>query len=136
MLAGLILVLIALLVEEAGALRVGGRGLQRAGWHRPHTVLQAVNNPSKLAELQGEFAALGTDTESARHKELSTVMRCVDALRQLEADLAMMEEHLAGNDDSLKETARFFSKEFEQCKAEIEGQLNSILDGDDGPSRR
>ena len=92
----------------------------------------AIHRPELLAVLQRELASLEAvviGSESLlRWKELSTVSRCVAALQELELDLAMLREHLEGTDEKLKETALYFSKEFEQCQLEIEGQLNSILE--------
>jgi hypothetical protein len=92
----------------------------------------AINRPELLAVLQRELASLEAvvvESESSlRWKELSTVSRCVAALQELELDLAMLQEHFEGTDEKLKETALYFSKEFEQCQLEIEGQLNSILE--------
>ena len=94
----------------------------------------AISRPDLLADLQRELASLeavAVETEpSLRLKELSTVSRCVAALKQLDLDLAMLREHLEGTDEKLKETALYLSKEFEQCQLDIEGQLNRILEED------
>ena len=44
-----------------------------------------------------------------------------------EKDLSLFEDHLNGDDESLKKTAKIFSKEFIQCRKDIEDQLNQLL---------
>lgn len=107
----------------------------RAGFvSRTKTLLQVINNPTRLAELEKEYQQIKSNSAVAgnkeREKELSIIVRCAEALREIDADLIMMQDHLKGEDMKLKETAQFFGVEFEQCKTEIEGQLNALLDAE------
>lgn len=71
---------------------------------------------------------LNNDSETEdRIKELKTIFQCVDAIEEINRDLSMFEEHLKGDDESLKRTAKTFTAEFSQCKEELEGQLNKLL---------
>jgi molecular chaperone GrpE (heat shock protein) len=72
-----------------------------------------------------ERAEKQQDEESIQ--QLKTILDCLDALKQIDADLELFQDHLQGNDEKLKKTAQTFSTEFLVCKEEIEEQLNKIL---------
>lgn len=71
-------------------------------------------------------------TDSRRFKELDTIVRCVRALEEIARDLVLMEEHIAGDDVKLRDTALTFKSEFLQCSADIESQLNILLKDEPG----
>ena len=70
---------------------------------------------------------LNSNTNSDREDELRLIFDCVDAIRDIDRDVSLFEEHINGDDESLKSTAITFTKEFLQCKEELENQLNKLL---------
>lgn len=80
-----------------------------------------------LREHEEMLSSAGTDN-SGRFKELDTIVRCVRALEEIARDLVLMEEHIAGDDVKLRDTALTFKSEFLQCSADIESQLNVLLE--------
>ena len=109
------------------------RGLRR---HRLWALTPTMMD--KIAEIKTKYetkeAALETireDEERAAMEEdmrdLKVVVECDKALRQIEKDLAMFDDHLSGDDDKLKETAEVFKKEFTTCRQQLEEQLEKLL---------
>jgi len=84
----------------------------------------------KLAQLQVEYDELrnGQISQPDRLKELKVIFDCVEALKEIDKDLALFAEHEDGTDESLKKTAKTFTHEFLICKDQIEGQLNLLLE--------
>lgn len=86
-----------------------------------------------LAEIE---AALESDLDedvrqqfADRLAALNTVFSCVDALRSIETDLSLFDEHIQGDNERLITSALVFKEEFTQCKRDIESQLEKILWG-------
>jgi hypothetical protein len=71
---------------------------------------------------------LTLDEKNERIKALKVIFDCVNALKDIDRDLTLFEEHRGGSDETLKETANLFTKEFTECKEEIESRLNSLLE--------
>ena len=108
----------------------------------------AANNPlfalkdgayEKIRSLRTEYESLkgsngrlaganGSDSASAeRVQELKVIMECSEALQTIEADLQLFSEQLESTDASIKSSAISFTQEFQECKEQIENQLNAIL---------
>jgi len=87
--------------------------------------LEAFKAEYKELEVQqsnGDTSA--HDKIRDRLKELSVILQCFDALEQIDKDLLLMRDQLESDDESLRESAKIFMKEFHTCKEEIEGVLN------------
>lgn len=87
----------------------------------------------RLKEIKIEYEALIQDKDETitdieeKISSLKTIIDCFKALDEIDKDLALFAEHLQGNDEKLKETAMTFTREFTECKEDIEEQLNSLL---------
>jgi hypothetical protein len=55
------------------------------------------------------------------------ILDCFQALDDIDRDILHFSEHQKGSDESLKETANLFLKEFLECREQIETHLNKIL---------
>lgn len=62
-----------------------------------------------------------------KREKLGIILQCDKALKDIEKDLALFDEHLKGENESLKDSARRFMVEFSSCKDQIEKQLNELL---------
>lgn len=102
------------------------------GWGQQSLLLRsAVAHPERLASILREHEEmLSAGADGRRFKELDTIVRCVRALEEIERDLVLMEEHIAGEDVKLRDTALTFKSEFLQCSGDIESQLNILLSQD------
>ena len=69
-----------------------------------------------------------SEEESAELEELKPINDVAKALLQIDTDLQMFKDHIEGDDEALKETALIFKKEFQQCKDDLESQLNKLLE--------
>jgi predicted DNA-binding protein YlxM (UPF0122 family) len=79
-------------------------------------------------DLTIPFLEIAHRTELEKQKKsYDVILNCIEALKTIESDLELFEEHLKGPDEKLKSTAETFSKEFIQCRTQIENQLNKIL---------
>lgn len=86
----------------------------------------------KIDLVKDDFKKLSSITnrnedEAKRYKQCKVILDCIDALTSIDNDLKMFSEHLEGDDESLKSTAKVFMKEFTECKEQIIGQLNKLL---------
>ena len=92
--------------------------------------LEAFKAEYKKLESQQSDAdtpAVTDDKVGERLKELSVILQCFDALEQIDKDLLLMRDQLDSDDESLRESAKVFLKEFNTCKEEIEGVLNDTI---------
>lgn len=81
----------------------------------------------ELKQSDGDTPAVPDDKIGERLKELSVILQCFDALEQIDKDLLLMRDQLDSGDESLRESAKVFMKEFHTCKEEIEGVLNETI---------
>lgn len=81
----------------------------------------------ELKQSDGDTPAIPDDKIGERLKELSVILQCFDALEQIDKDLLLMRDQLDSGDESLRESAKVFMKEFHTCKEEIEGVLNETI---------
>lgn len=92
-----------------------------------------VDASTKIDQIRLQYKELKDNkrdndkTYADKLKEMKIIVDCADALISIDNDLAMFNEHLNGNDEKLKQTAEIFSKEFIECKEQIELQLNKLL---------
>ena len=70
---------------------------------------------------------LSRNETSTRMNEIQILLDGFNALLEIENDLKMFEEQQNSTDESIKQSAKRFLKEFQQCKDEIEFQLNQSL---------
>ena len=93
--------------------------------------LEAFKAEYKQLESQqsdsSDTSAVADDKIGERLKELSVILQCFDALEQIDKDLLLMRDQLDSSDESLRESAKVFMKEFHTCKEEIEGVLNDTI---------
>ena len=93
--------------------------------------LEAFKAEYKKLESQqsdsSDTSAVADDKIGERLKELSVILQCFDALEQIDKDLLLMRDQLDSSDESLRESAKVFMKEFHTCKEEIEGVLNDTI---------
>lgn len=92
--------------------------------------LEAFKAEYKKLESQqsdSDTPAVTDDKVGERLKELSVILQCFDALEQIDKDLLLMRDQLDSDDESLRESAKVFLKEFNTCKEEIEGVLNDTI---------
>ena len=93
----------------------------------------------KILSLTADYESLTASIESERNLEkkaelfekrrpIKAVIDSMTALTTIEKDLLTFEDHLAGDDMKLKETAEVYIKEFTQCQVEIETQLNKLFE--------
>lgn len=85
----------------------------------------------KIKAIEKEYNALENvkEEENSTKKDLRIILDCIDALKQIDRDLLIFEEHMKGDDDSLKATAATFTKEFNDVKEKLEQHLKSLLFG-------
>jgi hypothetical protein len=81
-----------------------------------------IDDELKYVTDSGARAAL-----EERKRKLKTICESAKALEEIDRDLITFSGHLEGDDDRLKELAESFSKEFLQCKSDMEDQLNKML---------
>jgi len=87
---------------------------------------------AKIEELRLEYRQLEqlpleSDEIKSRKRELKVIVECAAALQEIDNDLAIFKDHLLGDDEKLRQTAETFSREFKDCKREIESNLNKIV---------
>jgi len=87
---------------------------------------------AKIEELRLEYRQLEqlpleSDEIKSRKRELKVIVECAAALQEIDNDLAIFKDHLLGDDEKLRQTAEVFSREFKDCKKEIESNLNKIV---------
>lgn len=94
--------------------------------------LQLLSDDShdKIESIRVKYNNLSKQNGDVNNiKELKVIIDSADALISIEKDLLMFQEHLNGDDDKLKETAAIFTREFQDCKKNIEEQLTVLLKG-------
>lgn len=62
-----------------------------------------------------------------RLKELKLILDCFEALDGIEHDLQVFKNQENSSDESIRESAFRYQKEFMECKTQIENQLNKIM---------
>ena len=92
--------------------------------------LLSDDSHNKIESIRIKYNNLSKQNDDANKlKELKVIIDSADALISIEKDLLMFQEHLNGDDEKLKGTAEIFTKEFEDCKKNIEEQLSVLLKG-------
>ena len=93
-------------------------------------MLLSEDSYDKIESVRTKYKNLSSQNNDSNDiKELKVIIDSADALISIEKDLLMFQEHLNGDDDKLKETAEIFTKEFQDCKKNIEEQLSVLLNG-------
>ena len=93
-------------------------------------MLLSEDSYDKIESVRTKYKNLSSQNNDSNNiKELKVIIDSADALISIEKDLLMFQEHLNGDDDKLKETAEIFTKEFQDCKKNIEEQLSILLNG-------
>jgi len=93
-------------------------------------MLLSEDSYDKIESVRTKYKNLSSQNNDSNNiKELKVIIDSADALISIEKDLLMFQEHLNGDDDKLKETAEIFTKEFQDCKKNIEEQLSVLLNG-------
>lgn len=93
-------------------------------------MLLSEDSYDKIESVRTKYKSLSSQNDDSNNiKELKVIIDSADALISIEKDLLMFQEHLNGDDDKLKETAEIFTKEFQDCKKNIEEQLSVLLNG-------
>ena len=93
-------------------------------------MLLSEDSYSTIESIRAEYKNLSGQNDDANNiKELKVIIDSADALISIEKDLLMFQEHLNGDDDKLKELAKIYTKEFQDCKKNIEEQLSVLLKG-------
>lgn len=65
--------------------------------------------------------------EEQHFREIHSILECMTALQQIEQDLALFEHERQSEDPRRREKAEIFTREFLQCRSEIEGELNKLV---------
>ena len=86
----------------------------------------------KIELVREDFKSLSSitnrnDDEAKRYKQCKVILDCIDALTSIDRDLVMFSEHLEGDDENLRSTAKVFVREFTECKEQMVDQLNKLL---------
>lgn len=93
-------------------------------------MLLSEDSYDKIESVRTKYKSLSSKNDDSYNiKELKVIIDSADALISIEKDLLMFQEHLNGDDDKLKETAEIFTREFQDCKKNIEEQLSVLLNG-------
>jgi len=87
-----------------------------------------------LKEVEEELDTLKGENEDSneRKKSLIILLKCRDAINQIDSDLDLFTEHMNGTDEKLKETSTAFHKEFSECRVQLLAQMEKAL-GLDSP---
>jgi hypothetical protein len=82
-----------------------------------------------LKEVEEELDTLKEENEDSneRKKSLMVLLKCRDAINQIDSDLDLFTEHMNGTDEKLKETSTAFHKEFSECRVQLLAQMEKAL---------
>ncbi len=90
-------------------------------------VEQIMSLENDRTDSKSNVVESGLEVLKKREQDIKDILQCFKALKDIESDLFMLEEHLNGSDFHLKESAEVFHKEFSRCRNEIENELNALL---------
>lgn len=82
----------------------------------------------EFARVERELELMkDVDEDDEAKKELLVILKCRDAINQIDQDLELFSEHINGNDEKLKETSLVFQREFSECRVQLISQLEKIF---------
>jgi hypothetical protein len=102
-------------------------------WALSDATLEKLRNANeefvRLKNILGNNnAESDTKTEQyLRWKELNTILKCQNSLREIDSDLLLFEAQLKSQDETVRNSAQSFKQQFLSCKSNIELHLTKLL---------